>query len=342
MSQSIDAMVQADPDLAWLKEIEQRGDVDWRQVKEIHDSFKYSHSGLGVAAQLIIAIVMAAVVGPMAAAAVGGGTAGAIAGAVASGAATNASVSVVNNRGDLGAVFKDVTSSDALKGYLVTGVTAGLTAGLYDQWTGTETTASSTSNAVGANTPLSNAGVVSVPGSGLSSWSGIGKFAINQALQNTTSAALSKLVGQDGSFSDALQSTLANTFMAAGFNWIGDVTYGVHNDGGPVKIGLHAVMGGLVAEAMGGDFKTGALAAGVNELLVAKLDAQYQEMDDEQRQKLLVMNSQLIGVFTAALQGGDAESLQVASAVAGGATSYNYLNHAEAEEPRSGEPSITI
>ncbi|WP_207388856.1 DUF6862 domain-containing protein [Stutzerimonas kirkiae] len=44
------------------------------------------------------------------------------------------------------------------------------------------------------------------------------------------------------------------------------------------------------------------------------------------------MNSQLIGVFTAALQGGDAESLQVASAVAGGATSYNYLNHAEAEE----------
>ncbi|MDH1265025.1 DUF6862 domain-containing protein [Pseudomonas sp. GD03944] len=55
-------------------------------------------------------------------------------------------------------------------------------------------------------------------------------------------------------------------------------------------------------------------------------------MADDQRQKLLVMNSQLVGVFTAGLQGGDEQSLQVASAVAGSATSYNYLNHAEAEE----------
>ncbi|WP_165496980.1 DUF637 domain-containing protein [Phytopseudomonas dryadis] len=370
VSQTIDAMVKADPELAWLKEMEQRGDVDWHRVKEVHDSFKYSHSGLGGAAMMVIAIIVAyftagaasGLIGSAAGAGAGSGTAMAAAGtasasavaggaavgstvaagwanvaltAVATSATSSAAISTVNNRGDLGAVFKDVTSSDALKGYLVTGVTAGLTAGLYDQWTGTETTASSTSNAVGANTPLSNAGTVSVPGSGLSSWPGIGKFAANQALQNTTSAALSKLVGQDGSFSDALQSTLANTFMAAGFNWIGDQSLPGNwdlQDGSLAKAGLHAVMGGLAAEAMGGDFKTGALAAGVNELLVVELDAQYQKMDDDQRQKLLVMNSQLVGVFTAALQGGDTESLQVASAVAGSATSYNYLNHAEAEE----------
>jgi filamentous hemagglutinin len=34
VSQTIDAMVQADPKLAWLKEAEQRGDVDWRRVKK--------------------------------------------------------------------------------------------------------------------------------------------------------------------------------------------------------------------------------------------------------------------------------------------------------------------
>ncbi|MBJ7548137.1 hemagglutinin repeat-containing protein, partial [Pseudomonas sp. OA3] len=126
VSQTIDAMVKADPELAWLKEMEQRGDVDWRQVKEIHDSFKYSHSGLGAGAQLIIAIAMAVIVGPAAAAAAGGGTAGAIAGAVATGASTNAAVSTINNRGNLGAVFKDVTSSEAVKGYLVSGATAGV------------------------------------------------------------------------------------------------------------------------------------------------------------------------------------------------------------------------
>ena len=58
VSQTIDAMVKADPELAWLKEMEQRGDVDWRRVKEVHDAFKYSHSGLGGAAAMVIAIVV--------------------------------------------------------------------------------------------------------------------------------------------------------------------------------------------------------------------------------------------------------------------------------------------
>ena len=361
VTQTIDAMVDADPQLAWLKAAEQRGDVDWHRVKEIHDSFKYSHSGLGGGAAIVIAIIVAyftagaasglvASAGSAAGATTAVGTGGALAAgtgaslagagwanlaatAVLTGAAGNAAVSTINNRGNLSAVYKDITSSDAVKGYAVAGVTAGLTAGLYDGWTGTETTNSSAGNAVGANTPLSNSGTVSVAGSGsgLSTWSGVGRFAANQALQNTTSAALSKLVGQDGSFSDALQSTLANTFMAAGFNWIGDNTAPGANleleNGSLAKAGLHAVMGGLTAEAMGGDFKTGALAAGVNELLVEKLNAQYQKMGIEDRKALLVMNSQLVGVFTAGLQGGDEKSLQVASAVAGGATSYNYLEH---------------
>ena len=57
VSQSIDAMVKADPQLAWLKEAEKRGDVDWRVVKEIHDSYKYSNSGLGPASQIIICLL---------------------------------------------------------------------------------------------------------------------------------------------------------------------------------------------------------------------------------------------------------------------------------------------
>lgn len=111
-------------------------------VKEIHDSYKYSNSGLGPASQMIIAIVMAAVVGPMAMGAMGTATGGAVAagtmssgtagvlvssaGAIATGAATNATVSFINNGGNLGAVFKDVTSSNAMKGYVISGVTAGL------------------------------------------------------------------------------------------------------------------------------------------------------------------------------------------------------------------------
>ncbi|HEY1028558.1 MAG TPA: hypothetical protein VGE28_13155 [Pseudomonas sp.] len=53
----------------------------WRKVRELHDSFKHSQSGLGVAAQLIIAIIMSAMLGPMAMGAMGGAaTSGAAAG----------------------------------------------------------------------------------------------------------------------------------------------------------------------------------------------------------------------------------------------------------------------
>ncbi|MGP0127675.1 DUF637 domain-containing protein, partial [Pseudomonas bubulae] len=137
------------------------------------------NSGLGPASQIIIAIVMAAVVGPMALGAMAGATGGAVAagtmtastaaglsaaaGAVAAGAATNAAVSTVNHRGNLGAVIKDVTSSDAMKGYVISGVTAGVTAGYFDDLTGTKT-----------NTGTSK---VNVP---LSTWKGVGQFAANQ------------------------------------------------------------------------------------------------------------------------------------------------------------------
>ncbi|WP_177342473.1 DUF637 domain-containing protein, partial [Pseudomonas sp. NBRC 111143] len=308
VSKSIDAMVKADPKLAWLKQVEAQGGVDWRQVKEIHDSFKYSNSGLGPAAQLAIAIVMAAVVGPAAAAWAGGGVTGAAVGAVATGAATNASVSVVNNRGNLGAVVKDVTSSDAMKGYVISGVAAGLTAAYFDGWTGTKTD------------PVTG----KVLGPKLYTIKGVGQFAANQTLQNGTSLLLSKALGQGGSASDALKSALFNTLAAASFNAVGDYTkqFGIENGSLP-KIAIHAMVGGLLSKATGGDFKTGALAAGANEALVVQLNKLVGGNEN-----LLTMSSQIVGVLAAASQeDADASSLDKAAWVAKNGTQYNYLEH---------------
>lgn len=327
VSQTIDAMVQADPQLAWLKVMEERGDVDWRRVKEVHDSYKYSHSGLGGAAAIIIAIIVTYLTWGAGSSLVGaaqGTWQAAAANTVASSVASNAATSTINNRGNLGAVVKDVTSEDALRGYAVAGITAGLTSGLYDGWTGTET---------GASGALPNSGAVA-PSGGLSSLEGIGRFAGNQLLQNGTSTVLDRALGGDSSFSDALRSSLANTFAAAGFNWVGDQTGPDKwdlKDGSPAKITMHAVMGGLAAEAAGGDFKTGALAAGLNEALVDTLAQQYAGMTDEERKGLLVMNSQVIGALAAAAQGGDEKALQVGAQVAGTATQYNHLDHSDAQ-----------
>jgi filamentous hemagglutinin len=79
ISQTIDAMVQADPELAWIKEAEARGDVDWQRVKEVHDSFKYSQSGLDGGAAIIIAIIVAYLTAGAASGLIGG-AAGATAG----------------------------------------------------------------------------------------------------------------------------------------------------------------------------------------------------------------------------------------------------------------------
>ncbi|HDV4112650.1 TPA: DUF637 domain-containing protein, partial [Pseudomonas aeruginosa] len=345
VSQTIDAMVQADPQLAWLKQMEQRGDVDWRRVQELHDSWKYSNSGLGAGAQLAIAIVVTyftagAASGAIATAGAGTSMAGATAAATAttsagwlnaagaaalSGVASNGAISTINNRGNLGDVVKDVTSSDALRGYVVAGTTAGLTAGVYDKWTSTQT---------GTSTALPNTGAVA-PAAGLGTWQGVGQFTSNQLLQNGTSVLLDRALGGKGSLGDALQNSLANAFAAYGFNLIGDTTHGVLDDGSLGKIGLHALMGGLAAEAAGGDFRTGALAAGVNEALVDSLAKQYATLPIDDKKGLLIMSSQLIGVLAASTQGdADAKSLQTGAWVAGNATQHNYLSHWQEEKKR--------
>ncbi|PQO94927.1 hypothetical protein C5612_30990, partial [Pseudomonas frederiksbergensis] len=302
VSQTIDAMVQADPQLAWLKQAEARGDVDWKLVKEIHESFKYETSGLGPASQLIIAIVMAAFVGPAALSAFASmGTIGAAGlAAVASGAATNAATSFINNGGNLGAVFQDVTSSEALKGYVISGVTAGVTAGFFKDILKTTIT-----------------GKVD-----LSSLEGIGRFGVNQVLQGGTSALLGKALGEDVNVSDVLKTALFNTLAAASFNAVGDYTKGVA-DGSPTKVVIHAMVGGLLSEVTGGDFATGALAAGANEALIVDLNKLVGGNPD-----LLSMASQIVGVLAASTTGNvDAGTLQTGAWVANNATLYNFQAH---------------
>ncbi|QEM80897.2 hemagglutinin repeat-containing protein [Halomonas binhaiensis] len=325
VSRTIDAMVQADPELAWLQDMEQRGDIDWRQVKETHDSWSYDHSGMSGAAQLVVAIVVTYFTAGAASGAIVGATgsaaAGAAGGAVAGAVASNAAVSTINNEGNLGNALDDTFSSDAVRGYAVAGITAGLTAGFYDGLTGTET---------GTSTALSNSGNVAT-NAGLDTWQGVGQFTANQVLQNSTSALLDQALGGDADLGVALQNSLANAFAAAGFNAIGDFTQGNANfsEGSLSKAALHGVMGGLAAEATGGDFKTGALAAGINELLVDKLANEYAGMSPDKKAGLLVMNSQLIGVLAGAATGGvnDADNLQTGAQVAANATQYNYLRH---------------
>lgn len=292
VSQTIDAMVQADPQLAWLKEAEQRGDVDWRRVQEVHDSWKYSNSGLGAAPSLAIAIVAAAYLGQ-------------VYGAMASNLATG----TINNGGDFGKGLKFATSSNALKGYAVAGATAYLVSPQLDEMFGVST---------------DNVNKVT-KGFDLSTMSGLGGFATYSIIQGLSQAGM-QTAAFGGSFADNLGDAMAgqatNLAMAAGFNLIGDWADGKFDSGSPHKVMAHALMGGLLAQATGGDFKTGAMAAGANEALVNVLSNMAGG-----EEKLELMASQLTGLLAATVVDGDVAK---GAEIAKNATAYNQQAHRDA------------
>lgn len=339
ISETIDTMVAAEPGLLWMKEMEQRGDVDWRLVQEVHNSFDYSQSGLSGPAAMVIAIVVAyftaglasAFIGNVAAAGAGGSaalsaggsaamvTAGTAVGTASAGwanvaltsaltsAASGAAISGINNRGDLGAVIKEITSSDALKGYVTAGVTAGVTSGVLDQAFGV----------TGDNIYHTTKGF------NLSNPTELAQFGAYLGAQGSVQAVAQTAVN-GGSLGDNLQMALTNQVShllhATAFNAVGNVsaTKGFA-DGSPEKIALHAMVGGMLSEATGGDFKTGALAAGANEALIEQLTG---TIKGDRNLELAV--SQLIGIAAATATGGDYAK---AAELAKNATAYNRQLH---------------
>ncbi|EJL02578.1 adhesin/hemagglutinin, HecA family [Pseudomonas fluorescens Q2-87] len=300
VTESIDAMVKADPKLAWLKELDAQGGVDWRQVQEIHTSFKYSNSGLGPAAQLIIAILMTVLLGPA-----GAGLSGATLAGAAS-LATTGTVATINNKGDLGAGLKAVVSKDGLTDAAI----ATITAGVADKYLGNMTM----TKQVNGKTVID-----------LGSIEAVSHFAGQQLINNASAAAIAKAFGRDVTLASILQSTVYNTLAAYSFDQVGNLDL---KTGSPEKIALHALVGGMIAEASGSDFAVGAMAAGVNETFANQLRRMSAQMSPEYRDHLMLMASQLLGVVAAAaVAGDDANSLQTGSYVAGNATQYNNLNH---------------
>ena len=324
VSQTVDAMVKADPNLAWLKQAEARGDIDWRQVKEIHESFKYDNSGLGAGAKIAIAIMMAAIMGP-----VGFGLQGATL-AVSTSLSTTAVTSTINNKGNLGAALKETVSANSLKSAAVAGFTAGAL-----EYADTNWFAGADGAGAGAGTSTSTVqGVTPSTGSTLAvtnsskdifTWTSAGDIALRTGGRAVISSGISTAI-QGGSFGDnfnaALLGEAGNVAMATGFNWVGD--YVTFPNGSPQKIIAHALMGGLLAEATGSDFKTGAAAAGLNEALINQLVWAAQGNDD-----ITLMLSQLTGLLAAAAVDGD---LEKGSQIAQKATTFNYLYHEEVEE----------
>ncbi len=322
VSQTIDTMVQADPQLAWLKEAEARGDVNWQQIKEVHESFKYGHSGLGQGAILAIVIIVSvltagAASGAAASAgsALGASSTGTMAAATATASAglgnmaataaltsmaSTATVSAINNKGNVSDTLSDTFNSNSLKGYALAATSAGIAGQLgYDP------------TQLGFN--AESAGMVA-------------------AKAGADSLAKTAITG--GSLSDNFASSMVSALItAAGAQGANALGNSAMVEGSPSKVAAHALLGGMKALAMGEDFKTGALAGGANEAMVSYLaDLVVPEGYEpgkggaEQAKANLLAMSNVVGLLSSVVTGGDP---QVAADIAATATQYNHLSHSD-------------
>ncbi|WP_425327913.1 hemagglutinin repeat-containing protein [Pseudomonas nitroreducens] len=352
VSQAVDAMVQADPSLGWLKEAEARGDVDWRAVKEMHDSYKYSHSGMSQAAMLAVIIVVTVLTAGAASGAIGAAAVGTSAGTVGAGSlaaagtvtttvagvttttavsagwanialsmgaaslASTGAVSAINNKGNIGTALSDTFSSDSLKQAMISAGVAGTMAAYGPEWFGTKTDPVNGTTTVASETTTSAATGAKIV-KDLETWT---RFAGSQVTQGALTGAANEALGQ-GKFSDAMQGALYNILQGSAFDYVGSQGF---EGGSAQNVAAHALTGGLLAEAMVGDFRTGAIAAGASEALVDQLQSGFLSGTDEQARRLQQAAAQIVGIAAAASVNGD---VQMGGDIARSGMAYNSQLH---------------
>ncbi|WP_460159353.1 two-partner secretion domain-containing protein [Pseudomonas sp. S3_H09] len=363
VTQTIDAMVKADPQLAWLKEAEKRGDVDWRKVKEVHESFKYSNSSLGAGAMLVIVIVVtvltagaaSAAVGTAASATAGSGTAMAAATtaeAIAAGTqavaagwgnimvstavtsmASTGAVSLINNQGNLGGTLKDTFSSDSLKNAAIGGLTAGAISYVDSNWF------QAPSGATNGGSTVTSAGPIQNPGysKDMLSWANAQQTFLRSGTHALINSGVTTAIN-GGSFGKNLGGALFGEGLdlaaAAGNKGIGDLAAKLKvSPGSAQAMFLHAALGGLISVASGESFTSGAIAGGVaegltpvaNEILAQHVSEYFNANDlSEQGSQAKITTAQIIGLLSAAMAGGNPGT---GSLIGGAGEKYNSQGH---------------
>lgn len=286
-----------EPGNEYLKDIVARNDVNWEAVKLAQESWNYKSQGLtGAGAAIIVIIVTVLTSGAAAGAASGisgltsgtlgagaGATLGAGAGAAVSTIASQASISLINNGGDIGKTLKDLGSKESVKGLVASVVTAGLlkqvgtTLGLKPESTlFPDRLMNNFTNAVGST---------------------LVQTAINGGdLQDNLEKAL--LAGLAG----ALQGEFASQIGGSGLDKVDPSTfeYVLH------KI-AHAAVGCAAAAATKASCEAGAIGAGVGEIVAGLMIPEGKtalDLTDDERTRIKD-TSKIIAGTTAAFAGYD-------------------------------------
>ncbi|HEZ1412171.1 TPA: DUF637 domain-containing protein [Neisseria meningitidis] len=279
------------PYACYLKQLQVTKDVNWNQVQLAYDKWDYKQEGLTGAGAAIIALAVTVVTaGAGAGAALGlNGAAAAATDAAFASLASQASVSLINNKGNIGNTLKELGRSSTVKNLMVAVATAGV------------------ADKIGASA-LNN----------VSDKQWINNLTVN--LANAGSAALINTVVNGGSLKDNLEANilaaLVNTAHGEAASKIKqlDQHYITH------KI-AHAIAGCAAAAANKGKCQDGAIGAAVGEIvgeaLVKNTDfSRMSATEIEKAKAKITAYSKLVAGTASAVVGGDVNTAANAATVA--------------------------
>ncbi|WP_217484525.1 DUF637 domain-containing protein, partial [Acinetobacter lactucae] len=250
------------PGNEYLKEFVNRKDIDWQTVLLTQKDWDYKQQGLTGAGAAIIALIVimatagagTAIVGAFGgSAATLGGSAVAMTQAAVVSLTTQASVSLINNGGDIGKTLKELGSKDSVKSLAISVATAGAL------------------NAIGGTTMMQNIEKLKQSGEFVQ------KIAGNtaQALINSTISAGINTAVSGNSLSENLENYLASGAMSALQSTMAQYIKPLESQGFSVEYVLHkvahAAAGCAAAAATKQSCEAGAIGAGVGEAMAEYL-----------------------------------------------------------------------
>ncbi|HEZ3694420.1 TPA: S-layer family protein [Neisseria meningitidis] len=276
------------PEYAYLKQLQTVKDVNWNQVQLAYDKWDYKQEGLTGAGAAIIALAVAAVTGGVGAGLIGaaqGTASAAVADAAFTALVSQASISLINNKGNIGNTLKELGRSSTVKNLVVAAATAGV------------------ADKIGASA-LNN----------ISDKQWVNDLTVN--LANAGSAALINTTVNGGSLKDNLEANilaaLVNTAHGEAASKIKqlDHHYITH------KI-AHAIAGCAAAAANKGKCQDGAIGAAVGEILgETLLDGRDPGSLNVKDRAKIIAKAKLAAGAVAALSKGDVSTAANAAAVA--------------------------
>ncbi|MFB3240895.1 DUF637 domain-containing protein [Aeromonas salmonicida] len=310
------------PGMAWVEQVRSMPGVKMDAVQEAYEQWNYSQQSLSPVASSIIAIALAVATmggGVAALAAVQGvsvsavgATSAAMANAAFSTLVSQATISTINNGGNLGAVLKELGSSASVKQLATSVATAGALQGL-DKAMGWTSAAPAASNA--ASQPAA---------SNLFSWD-----TFNRVTSHSVVTAGINTTINGSHFADAFKASLLSNIQGevgkATANWIGGQGIKFDAANSPLaeagKIAAHGVTSGAIAEITGGKFAAGAAGGAMSELASSWSSQVFSDTEHQ------VALNKVLGGLAAVAVTGDQNQFDTGADRAETVHRYNYLTH---------------